>query len=227
VSAAAAQLFDEAFPCGPIGRDQHGHVVVLETPGASSQLLNSLLKGMEFDDFLRCQIFNKEVLRRYVASVSMEKEKRMYKVVNVVDLSGFGMAHTKGLMIQWFKQYAGVFGLNYPETMYRTYVINAPMLFTGVWKIVKHLIHPVTAAKISVSSWGHEAVFQKDGISISCVMPSAAKSKGSSDSSESFQTWRSTWATLKSKASSLDELAAGCFAPGADVAALAGLQIHV
>ena len=99
----------------------------LETPGASSQLLNSLLKGMEFDDFLRCQIFNKEVLRRYVASVSMEKEKRMYKVVNVVDLNGFGMAHTKGVMIQWFKQYAGVFGLNYPEARTRTPNLAPPL----------------------------------------------------------------------------------------------------
>ena len=36
VSAAAAKLFDEAFPCGPIGRDQHGHVVVVPSAALSN-----------------------------------------------------------------------------------------------------------------------------------------------------------------------------------------------
>ena len=55
----------------------------------------------------------------------------------------------------------------YPETMLRTYVINAPFIFTALWKIAKNFIHPVTAAKISVSSWGHEKILAKDGIQLS------------------------------------------------------------
>lgn len=96
------------------------------------------------------------------------------------------------------------------QTMYRTYVINAPMLFTGVWKIVRNFIHPVTAAKISVSSWGHEATLKKDGIVLS-----GASIK------ESFKSWRSLAPSLTS-----GELAAGCYMPPEDVAALAALEIY-
>jgi hypothetical protein len=91
--------------------------------------------------------------------VSFAEKKRLYNVVNVVDLSGFGSAHLKATMMAWFKTFALAFSLYYPETMYRTYVINAPMLFTGVWKAARKFIHPVTAAKISVSSWGHDIIF--------------------------------------------------------------------
>ena len=44
----------------------------------------------------------------------------------------------------WFKWYAACFGLNYPETMYRTYVINAPMVFTVGYgrKVARNFIHP-------------------------------------------------------------------------------------
>jgi hypothetical protein len=115
VSADVIRPFEEAFPCGPLGRDSHGHPVVLVTPGSSSSLMNKALNGMPFDDFLKCWVYNKEAERHYVASVSLKAQKRMYKVINVVDLSGFGMSHTKSKMIDWFKKYAMCFGLNYPE----------------------------------------------------------------------------------------------------------------
>ena len=213
VSEEAASLFAKAMPCGPIGTDPFGHAVVLETPGASTALLNQMFETLGYDNFLRCQIYNKEVLRAYVASLSLAEKKRLYKVVNVVDLSGFGAAHMKGTMMTWFKQYAGCFGLNYPETMYRTYIINAPMLFTGIWKIARNFIHPVTAAKISVSSWGHEAVFKKDGIAL---FDASIKS--------SLRPWRAV-ATSLASSHDLATLACGCYMPPEDVAALAALEI--
>ena len=85
------------------------------------------------------------------------------------------------------------------------------------------------ASSFQVSSWGHEAVFQKDGIVLSCAMPSSAKAP-KLDELETFQTWRRVWASLKSArggASGVDELAAGCYAPATDMAALAGLHFHV
>jgi len=208
----AARLFAQVLPCGPIGFDPHGHPVCLETPGSSSALLGQLFEHMTYETFLRCQIYNKEVMRHYVASVSLAKQKRLYKVINVVDLSGFGSTHLKSTLMVWFKQYAACFGLNYPETMYRTYVINAPMLFTGIWKIARNFIHPVTADKISVSSWGHESVFNQDGIRL---FGSSIK--------ESLQPWRSVAAKLAST-HDLATLAAGCYMPPEDVAALAALQ---
>ena len=213
IEPEAARLFAQVLPCGPIGVDGLGHPVVLETPGASSALLGQLFEQMSYETFLRCQVYNKEVLRHYLASVSMAQRRRLYKVINVVDLSGFGSTHLKSnTLMSWFKQYAACFGLNYPETMYRTYVINAPMIFTGIWKIARNFIHPVTAAKISVSSWGHEAAFEKDGVVLF-----------GSSIEESLQPWRGVAAKLATT-HDLATLAAGCYMPPEDAAALAALQ---
>ena len=242
VEPEAAKLFAQVLPCGPIGFDGLGHPVVLETPGASSALLGQLFEEMSYETFLRCQVYNKEatptpnpspnpdpnpnssptpkqvynkeVMRHYLASVSMAERRRLYKVINVVDLSGFGSTHFKSsTLIGWFKQYAAAFGLYYPETMYRTYVINAPMIFSGIWKLARNFVHPVTAAKISVSSWGHEATFDKDGIVLF----------GSSIEA-SLQPWRSVAAQLATT-HDLATLAAGCYTPPEDAAALAALQL--
>ena len=98
--------------------------------------------------------------------------------------------------------------------MHRTYVINAPMLFTGVWKIARNFVHPVTAAKISVSSWGHDSVFKRDGIALF---------KGSIK--ESFTPWRTIAANLASSYD-LADLAVGCYVPPEDTAVLHDLQSH-
>ena len=215
IAPEAAALFAQVLPCGPIGVDGLGHPVVLETPGASSALLQQLFEQMSYMTFLRCQVYNKEVLRHYLAKVSMAQRRRLYKVINVVDLNGFGSTHIKSnTLMTWFKEYAACFGLNYPETMYRTYVINAPMIFTGIWKIARNFIHPVTAAKISVSSWGHEAVFERDGIVLfgdSIV--------------ESLRPWREVAERLATT-QDLATLASGCYMPPEDTAALAALQIR-
>jgi hypothetical protein len=64
VTAEKVSVFERAMPCGPIGHDAHGHAVVLETPGTSTALLNQLFEAMDCDDFLRLQVYNKQVLRR-------------------------------------------------------------------------------------------------------------------------------------------------------------------
>jgi hypothetical protein len=36
----------------------------------------------------------------------------------------------------------------YPETMWKIYLVNTPMLFRAVWTVVKPWLHPITAAKV-------------------------------------------------------------------------------
>lgn len=39
---------------------------------------------------------------------------------------------------------------NYPETMYKCFVINAPMSFSIIWTIVKGFLNPRTKKKITI-----------------------------------------------------------------------------
>ena len=38
----------------------------------------------------------------------------------------------------------------YPESLHRMYIVNTPLFFRGIWKIVTAWIHPDTCAKIVV-----------------------------------------------------------------------------
>ena len=232
----------------------------------------------------------------------MAERRRLYKVINVVDLGGFGSTHLKGnTMMSWFKQYAACFGLNYPEASSRRpnprlqrcpplpidrYTESTALLCAGTTRtrgctygaphaearpLAPHLRCPddvlhvrdqradslhghmadhaqlpppgharreprpyyppdprlqplctqaatlctqVTAAKISVSSWGHESAFERDGIALF---------RGSIK--DSLQPWRSVAANLAST-HDLATLSAGCYTPPEDVAALAALQVY-
>ena len=98
--------------------------------------------------------------------------------------------------------------------MYRTYIINAPVIFTGVWKIARNFLHPATAAKISVSSWGHEAVLKKDGI---VLFKESIK--------DSLIPWRTIAASL-ARSHDLADLAGGCYMPPEDAVAIRDLQSY-
>ena len=48
------------------------------------------------------------------------------------------------------KKVNNVMSSNYGGKLYRNYIINAPMLISGIWSVVKLFIDPVTVEKISV-----------------------------------------------------------------------------
>lgn len=46
----------------------------------------------------------------------------------------------------------------YPERMGKFYIINAPMMFSGTWNIVKRWLDPVTVSKIKIIGRNEKAV---------------------------------------------------------------------
>lgn len=44
----------------------------------------------------------------------------------------------------------------YPETMGQTFIVNAPMLFSGVWAVVKGFIDEKTRKKISIKGGSYQ-----------------------------------------------------------------------
>lgn len=69
----------------------------------------------------------------------------------IIDLKGVGI--TKFNSVRAFVQEASAIGQNqYPETMGKFYIINAPYLFSTIWSLIKLWLDPVTVAKISILS---------------------------------------------------------------------------
>jgi len=50
---------------------------------------------------------------------------------------------------------------NYPEVMFKTFIVNAPLLFKGAWAVIQPFIDEKTRAKISIlGSKFHKDLFK-------------------------------------------------------------------
>ena len=145
------EMFESIVQAGPIGFDREGHPVIVDRVGATDP--GRLLPNFDQDAFMRQQCYNRECLRAYATANCLRREKRLYKVVQVVDLKGLGWAHTDSRMYALLKHYNSVFGWNYPESISRIIVINAPFVFQAVWKVgvvkVAVLVEPELAPAAS------------------------------------------------------------------------------
>jgi len=59
----------------------------------------------------------------------------------------------------------------YPETMFKIYLINAPLVFRAIWAVIKPWLHPITVAKVNLLGSSKEALkkFELDGLPASQV----------------------------------------------------------
>jgi len=68
----------------------------------------------------------------------------------VSDMSGLGFSHMSSASLEVFRQISTINKLNYPETLRRSYIINAPSIFHVIWKAVSIFLDPSTQEKTSV-----------------------------------------------------------------------------
>jgi len=57
-----------------------------------------------------------------------------------MDMKGGGITMATPTVYRFMKLAASVAQDNYPETLFRMYIINAPWTFTGIWAIAKKFI---------------------------------------------------------------------------------------
>ena len=143
--------FDMVMPAAVLGRDQLGHVVILERFFHSP--VKTLLSAFTDEEFVRHMVARRECLRAYGAHNSKVQGKRLYKNISIIDLSGIGWAHlTDKRYHARMKAFNSVFSECYPETTCKLVLINAPRVFAALWNLAKRFIHPVTAEKVKVVS---------------------------------------------------------------------------
>ena len=76
-------------------------------------------------------------------------EKDEEKLIILFDLSGFTM---QCMDYEILKLLVKILQYNYPETLFRAYVIDAPFMFSMCWAIIKPWLDPVTARKAEFKS---------------------------------------------------------------------------
>jgi hypothetical protein len=105
-------------------------------------------EGITMDDLLYHYRFITEFLWVYV----QPHEPPEGKSITVLDIHGMGMKDAGGQVTEFIRAASGFTGAHYPERCSQIFILNAPWYFTGIFKMFKSFLDPVTVAKTCVCS---------------------------------------------------------------------------
>jgi hypothetical protein len=89
----------------------------------------------------------------------MKHGRNIEQQILIYDLKGFGLQHFHRPALRLLKMIAEIDQANYPEVsslcfflstkrLGRLYVVNAPSLFTSLWKVIQMWLDPAIIAKV-------------------------------------------------------------------------------
>jgi hypothetical protein len=137
------ETLKEFFPHFYHLQGKSGSKVYIEKSGAID--LKALkARGLGLDELIYHYMFITEFLWTYL---DPSEEGRS---VTVLDVKGIGMKDVGGEVIKFIKAASAFCGQHYPERGGHIYIVNVPMWFSGVWKLIKVFLDPVTLAKIHI-----------------------------------------------------------------------------
>jgi len=149
------ELYRKAVPHAHHGVDKQGRPVYYQKTGKAQ--VETLSKFVPTYDMLRVHLWDMEHLQNVLFKEASEREgKRVETVVNILDLTGWKLAH-RGL-IPGLAAITRVDEDNYPETLGASIIINAPSVFPMIWNLVKGFLDPVVASKVEVLGSDYKAV---------------------------------------------------------------------
>jgi hypothetical protein len=134
------------FPHYFCGRDTTDHVVFVQRPGHIDMHL-AKANDVSTDELLQHYVYILEYCWNII-------EPRLDQTMtSVIDLDGINFKSIMEMM-SFVKQFVGMMSANYPQRSYKTLLVNTPMWFGGIFKLLKPLLRESTKAKIEIYSRG-------------------------------------------------------------------------
>jgi hypothetical protein len=81
---------------------------------------------------------------------------RIEQGLNILDLNGGSMKILSKKVYALIQLASKVGSDYYPEIMGQTFIVNAPMLFSGVWAVIKGFLDEKTRAKITIKGGSYQ-----------------------------------------------------------------------
>ncbi|CAD5117516.1 DgyrCDS6283 [Dimorphilus gyrociliatus] len=130
-------------PGGYSGWARSGHPVWIDIPGKID--IKGLTMSAKKSDFVRYQIYKVEELL-----ADMRSRNSPDQVIMIHDLSGYSLKllFTPGMDI--LIKVLVLLEDNYPETLFKCYVVNAPRIFPIIYEIVKPFLSKRTSGKVKI-----------------------------------------------------------------------------
>jgi hypothetical protein len=143
------------LPHWQCGFDKTGRPVIYKQYGSFENNLLSEISAI--DCVTKYHVWEQEV----ISKLCYEQSKKTGRIVEtsfaVMDLEGMQMRQVTKDFLMIVKAFANIDQAQYPETLGRLLIINAPTMFPYVWSWVKPWLDPVVASKIQIfggeSTW--------------------------------------------------------------------------
>ena len=126
---------------GPFGFDRDGSPVFIDRIGLLDPA-GVLRHVPEIEEILEVEISRLEYLQALTDVCVARDRKPHWGVTIIMDLTGLGFHHLHRGGLNALKHILQQSDTHYPERAKRILIINAPMVFAAIWKIVQHFLDP-------------------------------------------------------------------------------------
>ncbi|EOD40372.1 hypothetical protein EMIHUDRAFT_222835 [Emiliania huxleyi CCMP1516] len=136
-----------------LGHDKQGRPIHLQRAGVASgkRMAEACAYfGREWQQaFMSRNIFFQELQAARMEDATQRFGHLVTQQVVIMDMAGMSFRpDQRALTI--FRDFAGMMSRNYPETLYKQFIINAPRVFSAIWRIVRVWLDPNTREKVHV-----------------------------------------------------------------------------
>eukprot|EP00056_Hartaetosiga_gracilis_P001113 m.42324 g.42324 ORF g.42324 m.42324 type:complete len:325 (-) comp10503_c1_seq1:63-1037(-) len=149
------EKFHELWKEDIYGEDQFGHPIIAMHV---NDIDTDSLHDMDADHMLRLQGQKQTLYLKLKEDISSKRNEQRYKYILIVDLKGTGMGILGGKKRGMLQKIFNVGADNFPESIWKIFVVNTPFIFRTVWSVVKPWIDPITQAKINLHGSTKDAV---------------------------------------------------------------------
>jgi len=96
------------------------------------------------------------LIKQIFPACSKAAGKRVDQSLTIIDLKDGSMKLMSGKVYDFVKMASKIGQDFYPETLGNMYIVNAPLLFSGVWALIKPWIDEKTRNKIKILGSGYQ-----------------------------------------------------------------------
>ena len=111
----------------------------------------SLRAATSVDDLLRAIVFDSEATQHWrLPACSLAAGKYMGKSVTVLDMGGLQLSTFDADCRKQVATVAAISSDNFPESLHKMFIVNAPKIFRVVWAVVRTFLDKRTRDKIAI-----------------------------------------------------------------------------
>lgn len=138
------------FPTGFVGRDRDGYPLLVERIGNID--FPGMYRAVGEASFLRWVALYHERQEGLLRAATEEAGELRGKMSVIIDLEGLSIGQAQSQTLNVLKKRTTLEEAMYPEVVRTVFLINAPLLFSGVWTIVQYFVDEGTRVKMHIYS---------------------------------------------------------------------------